>query len=301
MKIIDRGSGAPIVVIPGIQGRWEWMKPGIDALAQQSRVITFSFCDEPTSGGRFDEARGFWSYVDQVRDALDAAGIERAAICGVSYGGLIAAAFVARHPDRVAALVLVSALPPSWKPDGRVASYLRFPWLLTPVFCLGSLRLYREIAAANETWWSGVTAAVRHGINVLRHMFHPGRMARRVHLLSSVLAQSGVEEWIEADLARVQVPTLVVTGEESLERVVPPRVTRRYLELWPHARAATIDRTGHLGLITRPVEFARVVSTFAAEHAPRAIDPAHPDPGSPIPDPGSRIPDPYPVSRRRIG
>jgi aminoacrylate hydrolase len=276
----------PIVVIPGIQGRWEWMKPGIDALAQRSRVITFSFCDEPTSGGRFDETRGFWSYVDQVRDALDAAGIERAAICGVSYGGLIAAAFAARHPDRVASLVLVSALSPSWKPDGRVASYLRFPWLLTPLFCLGSLRLYREIAAANETWWSGVTAAVSHGINVLRHMFHPGRMARRVHLLSSVR--------IEADLARVQVPTLVVTGEESLERVVPPRVTRRYLELWPHARAATIDRTGHLGLITRPAEFARVVSTFATEHAPRAIDPAHPDPGS-------RIPDPHVVSRRRIG
>ena len=300
MNIIDRGSGVPIVVIPGIQGRWEWMKPAIDALAQRSRVITFSFCDEPTSGGRFDDARGFWSYVDQVRDALDAAGIERAAICGVSYGGLIAAAFAARHRDRVASLVLVSALPPSWQPDGHVASYLRFPWLLTPLFCLGSLRLYREIAAANESWWGGVTAAVSHGINVLRHMFHPGRVARRVHLFSSVR--------IEADLARVQVPTLVVTGEDSLERVVPPRVTRRYVELWPHARAATIDRTGHLGLITRPVEFATVVSTFAAEHAPRAIDPAHPDPGSPIPDPGfpipdpgSRIPDPYPVSRRRIG
>ena len=90
-------------------------------------------------------------------------------------------------------------------------------------------------------------------------MFHPGRMARRVHLLSSVR--------IEADLARVQVPTLLVTGEDDLDRVVPPRITRQFLELWPHARAATIARTGHLGLITRPAEFAAVVSTFAAEHA----------------------------------
>jgi len=259
MKIIDRGSGAPIVVIPGIQGRWEWMKPAIDALAQRSRVITFSLADEPTSEGHFDEHAGFWSYVEQIREALDASGIERTAICGVSYGGLIATAFAVRHPDRVASLILVSALPPSWQPDERVTLYVRFPWLLTPLFCLGSLRLYREIAAANEGWWSGVTAAVSHGINVLRHMFHPGRMARRVHLLSSVR--------IEADLARVQVPTLVVTGEDSLERVVPPRVTRRYLELWPHARGATIARTGHLGLITRPADFAAVVSTFAAEHA----------------------------------
>ena len=99
MKIIDRGGGTPIVVIPGVQGRWEWMKPAIDALAQRCRVVTFSLADEPSCGGRFDEARGFDSYVDQVRDALDAAGIDAAAICGVSYGGLIAAAFAARYPD----------------------------------------------------------------------------------------------------------------------------------------------------------------------------------------------------------
>jgi pimeloyl-ACP methyl ester carboxylesterase len=114
-------------------------------------------------------------------------------------------------------------------------------------------------------------------MNVLRHMFHPGRMARRVHLLSSVR--------IEGDLASVQVPVLLVTGEDSLDSIVPPRVTRAYLGLWPHARTVTIARTGHLGLITRPAEFAGIVSTFAAEHAPHAFDRALPDPRSPIPDP----------------
>jgi hypothetical protein len=120
---------------------------------------------------------------------------------------------------------------------------------------------------------------------------------------------------IEADLARVQLPVLVVTGEDALERVVPPRMTRRYLDLWPHARTATIARTGHLGLITRPADFAAVVAAFAAEHAPRAVDGALPDPGYPLPDPEPRIPDPgsplsdprspipdpYVVPRRSIG
>jgi pimeloyl-ACP methyl ester carboxylesterase len=265
MNIVDRGSGVPVVVIPGVQGRWEWMKPGIDALAQEGRVVTFSLADEPSSGARFDEAQGFWSYVEQVREALDALRIDRAAICGVSYGGLIAGAFAARYPGRVSSLILVSALPPSWRPDARVSFYLRFPWLLTPLFCLGSLRLYGEIAAAHDTWWSGMAAACGAGINVLRHMFHPSRMARRVHLLSSVLAPRGVEGRIDAELAGVKVPTLVVTGEESLERVVPPRVTREYLAIWPHARAETLARTGHLGLITRPREFAVLVSRFASD------------------------------------
>ena len=120
MKIVDRGGGTPVVVIPGIQGRWEWMRPAIDALAQRARVITFSLADEPSSGGRFDDTGGFWCYVEQVREALDAAGVARAAVCGVSYGGLIAAAFASRYPERAASLILVSALPPSWRPDNRV-------------------------------------------------------------------------------------------------------------------------------------------------------------------------------------
>ena len=49
MKIVDRGGGTPIVVIPGAQGRWEWMKPAIDVLAQRCRVITFSLADEPSA------------------------------------------------------------------------------------------------------------------------------------------------------------------------------------------------------------------------------------------------------------
>ena len=48
--MIDRGSGTPVVLVPGIQGRWEWMRPAVDALAARCRVLTFSLCDEPTSG-----------------------------------------------------------------------------------------------------------------------------------------------------------------------------------------------------------------------------------------------------------
>ena len=128
MKIVDRGGGTPIVVIPGAQGRWEWMKPAIDALAQRCRVITFSLADEPSAAARFDPQRGFWCYVDQVGATRSMRkGVDRAAICGVSYGGLIAAVFAARYPDRASSLVLVSALPPSWTPDRRVQFFLQAP------------------------------------------------------------------------------------------------------------------------------------------------------------------------------
>src|SRR5688500_9025809 len=244
MKIVDRGSGTPVVVIPGVQGRWEWMQPAIDALAQRCRVVTFSLADEPSCAGRFDEGDGFACYVEQVREALDAADIPEAAICGVSYGGLIAAAFAARYPSRTASLILVSALPAGWLPNARVRFYLRAPRLLMPVFMLASLRMYREIAAANDGVATGMSAALRHGWLVITHMFSPSRMARRVHLLQSVDLQH--------ELSKVTTPTLIITGEPSLDRVVPVADTHAYLRLWPQASIATIARTGHLGLITRP-------------------------------------------------
>jgi pimeloyl-ACP methyl ester carboxylesterase len=259
MRIVDLGSGPPVVIVPGIQGRWEWMKPAVDALARQCRVITFSLADEPSCHGRrgwsANEARfDFSCYVDQIADAMDAAGVQQAAICGVSYGGLIAAAFAARHPERTSALLLVSALPPGWTPDERVNFYLRAPRLLTPLFMIGALRMYREIAAATPGVVNGLAAARRHGWNVLTHMFSPARMARRVTLLRGLTVQD--------ELSLVHVPTLVMTGEPRLDRVVPVSRTMEYLRLWPHAQHVVLTRTGHLGLITRSDEFATLVTSF---------------------------------------
>ena len=259
LTIVDVGSGAPVVLVPGIQGRWEWMKPAVDALSARCRVVTFSLADEPTCGGRFDAEHGFDSYVDQIRQAMDLAGISTAVVAGVSYGGLVAAAFAARHPGRVSGLVLVSAIPPQWTPNARVRFFLRAPRLLSPLFLLNSLRLYREIATATAGVLQGVATAFRHGVNVLTHMMSPDRMARRVHLLESVK--------LDRELAGMRVPTLVVTGEPALDVVLPVRLTEEYMRLWPHAERVTIARTGHIGLITRPDAFAAAVAPFVERHA----------------------------------
>jgi pimeloyl-ACP methyl ester carboxylesterase len=265
MTIIDRGSGTPVVLVPGIQGRWEWMRPAVDALSRRCRVITFSLADEPTSGGHFEEGSGFDSYVLQIRDALDVAGVHSAIVCGVSYGGLIAAAFAARHPERTRGVVVVSALPPAWRPDGRVKFLMRAPKLLSPVFCVNSLRLFNEMVAAREGLGNALLFAVRHLSTVVTHRFSPVLMARRVRLLEM--------NTLETELTQLRAPALIITGQPELERVVPVSLTRDYLRLWPHASTATIAKSGHLGSITRPEEFAEHVARFAEttarQHDPR--------------------------------
>ena len=255
MNVIDRGTGTPVVLVPGIQGRWEWMQPAVDALSRHCRVITFSLADEPTSGAFFDEASGFDCYVRQVNDALAAAAVSSAIICGISYGGLIAAAFGARHPERTRGVIVVSAIPPSWTPDARVRFLMRAPRVLSPVFCINSLRLFGEMVAAREGVVSALSFAVRHLAAVVRHPFSPVLMSRRVRLLDG--------NTLEAELAHLRVPALVVTGQAELDRVVPVSLTRDYLRLWPHAGGTAIARSGHLGSITRPEEFAELVVRFA--------------------------------------
>jgi len=255
VKIIDRGSGTPVVLVPGIQGRWEWMRPAVDALSQRFRVITFSLADEPTGGASFDEGSGFDCYVRQIGDALDAAGVESAIVCGISYGGLIAATFAARHPERTRAVVVVSAIPPSWKPDARARFLMRAPTLLSPLFCVNSLRLLPEMFAAKESLRSAIAFAFRHLATVIGNGFSPRLMARRVRLLEG--------NDLETELTQVRLPTLIVVGQVELDRVVPVAVTREYLRLWPNARFASLARSGHLGCITRPDEFADLITRFA--------------------------------------
>jgi pimeloyl-ACP methyl ester carboxylesterase len=259
MNVHDVGDGPPLILVPGIQGRWEWMRPAVDALARRFRVVTFSLCDEPASGASFDAARGFDCYVDQVLAVMNTRDIARATICGVSYGGMIAAAFAARYPGRTSSLVLISAPPPAWRGNQRTAFYLRAPLLLSPLFALSSLRLFREMRLACGGWLPGIRLAIAHGWAVVTHPGSPGRMARRIQLLERLDLASKV--------VRLKTETLIITGEDGLDGVVPPEDTREYLRIWPHARSAVVARTGHLAVVTRPDEITRLIGDFA----PRSV------------------------------
>jgi pimeloyl-ACP methyl ester carboxylesterase len=84
----------------------------------------------------------------------------------------------------------------------------------------------------------------------------------------------------EADLSRdcceITAPTLALTGEPGLDRVVPPNVTREYLETIGGCRHTVLEGTGHIGLVTRADEFARVVSAFVARAVAESTAPATP-------------------------
>ncbi len=257
MKIIERGSGVAVVMLPGIQGRWEWMAPAVDALAKSCRIITFSLCDEPSSGFSVDPTRGVENYLDQVETVLDRVGLTDVVLMGVSYAGPIAMEFAVRHPDRVRGLLLVSALPPGWQPDRRARFYLRAPLLLSPIFFLDApLRAQREIRAALPTIAQQLRFSIGQATRLFQASLSPSRMATRLQWLG---------QFQFSDPSPFQKPTMILTGEPGLDRVVRPELTRRYLDALPHARHEVIPSTGHLGTLTKPAAFAEIVRRFLDE------------------------------------
>jgi pimeloyl-ACP methyl ester carboxylesterase len=250
----DIGTGPPLVLVPGLQGRWEWMRPAVDALARRFRVLTFSLAGDKGSGTVLAADATFDTYVGQIDAALGEAGEPSATICGVSFGALIAFRYATLHRRRVRQLILASPLPPDFELKGRFRLYRRAPRLLFPVFCLDSgRRVMPEWFASFPKWSDRLHEAVHLGRRVVTAPASPALMGRRIESMRRVNFGDGES---------IDVPTLILTGESGLDRTVPPEISRRYCTLIPHAEIRTLERTGHLGTVTRPEAFAAQVSAF---------------------------------------
>jgi len=247
-------ASLPIVVIPGIQGRWEWMRAAIKALARRSPsgergVWTFSLTDEDGTGDPFEQ------WMTTIGRLIDRAGGGPVVLVGVSFGGLVAVRFAARYPARVAALVLVSTPSPQMRLGPLDLGMVRNPISKLPLFAVrGVRRLAPEIFAAKPTWRERLMFMASYGWVVVTHPVSPRRMAR------------WVRAWQAADItsecARITAPTHLITGEPRLDRVVPVQSTLHYLTLIPGSTFSRLLRTGHIGLVSRPDDFSVLVDEF---------------------------------------
>jgi len=249
VQIIDRGTGPALVLIPGLQGRWEYMRAAVDALSASFRVITFSL-----GTGELDDLAG------QAVRALDESNVPRATICGVSFGGLVALRVAAAHGSRCERLVLASTPPPALRLRARHELYLKAPWLLGPLFLVETpFRLRHELRAAMPNRRD----RRRFSLDALRTGLAAPvsirAMASRARLVLSDAAAR--------DCARIAAPTLIITGEPHLDYVVPVDGSAAYERMIANARRAVLMETGHLGAMTRPREFADLIRAFAGGEA----------------------------------
>ncbi len=262
IAIVERGRGVPVILIPGIQGRWQYFEPTFDALARSCRAITFSLDGEPGAGRPFDRAAGVDGLAGQVDAVLDGLGLDRAVLCGVSFGGLVALRFAATRPARTAGLILASTPGPGFHLRRRHEIYAKLPWLFGPVFLAEMpARVGKELRAAIVSRRERMQFNWRQIRTFLKAPLSMSRMAARARLIGG--PQEAERRRLEA--AAIRVPTLVLTGESLLDHVVPAEGTSEYVSLIRGAAGVRLERSGHLGCITRPEAFAAAIMEFIRE------------------------------------
>ncbi|HSJ99531.1 MAG TPA: alpha/beta hydrolase [Myxococcota bacterium] len=121
------GSGPAVLLVHGAGGGWDQGWELAEALATRGRRVVamsrFGYLRTPLPADASPAAQA-----DAHACLLDALGIERAAIIGISAGGPSSMQFALRHPDRTSALVLLVALAyrpgPAPEPPSPTARFI---------------------------------------------------------------------------------------------------------------------------------------------------------------------------------
>ncbi len=206
----------------------------------------------PGFGGRAPGAADLGSFADTVVRDLDDAGFDRAVVVGCSLGGYVALRLVARHPDRVAALVLVDTRAEADDDPGRTrrtaqAARARaegVAWLpdtLVPALLGETSRHQRPTVV--ESVRDRVAGADPEGV------------ARALEAMRDRPDSAPL-------LPEIDVPTLVVVGAE--DTLTPPETARQLAGAIPGARLEVIPEAGHLSSLERPLAFDAVLLEFLA-------------------------------------
>ena len=155
IEVQQAGEGIPLLMIHGSGGGHDqgmaWARPLVQQGVRVIAMSRFGYLRTPRPADASPEAQA-----DAHVCLLDALGISKAAVMGVSAGGPSAMQTAIRHPNRVSALVLV--VPIAWKP-GTVADS-------APLLSDGMDALLLRLLGSDFLFWAALHVArdplIRH-------------------------------------------------------------------------------------------------------------------------------------------
>lgn len=243
----EEGRGDPLLMIMGLGcclRMWHALRP---IFAKHFRLILF----DNRGVGSSASPRGPHWIRNMARDAatvLDAAGVDRAHVLGVSMGGMIAQEFAIRFPSRVRKLVLGCTTSIGFP----VHANFRSLWSLVPKI---SASPEEQLKAMEPFLWHPASPRERvdADLAVLRANF-PGRGAFAAQL-------AGILAWRSwRRLPRIQAETLVIHGSE--DRLVPVQNARVLARRIPNSKLVLIPGAGHFFATDQPEPSLRAVLEF---------------------------------------
>ena len=182
---------------------------------------------------------------DRALAELDAAGVGRAVVCGLSLGGYVAFEVWRNARDRVAGLVLANTRAVADAPEGAEGRRALAARLRSEGNVLADAPPPLLSEGASEDLWARVKGWISD---------QPAEA-----IAAAALGMAGRPD-STPDLATIDVPTLVITS--TADTLIPPAVTADMAGQIPGARLQTIEGAGHLSNVEGSDAFAEAL----AEH-----------------------------------
>ncbi|MGH2864960.1 MAG: alpha/beta fold hydrolase [Solirubrobacteraceae bacterium] len=230
------GDAVPIVLLHGLTATRRYVVMGSRALQRAGyRVLAYDARGHGRSTPAPDRAYGYEHLAGDLLAVLDAAGIERAVLAGASMGAHTAVRFALEHPERVAALAIITpAFHPaaSARDEQELARWDALARGLREGGVEGFLDAY-ELAAVPATWRATVETVLRQRLGAQEH---PQAVADALE----VVPRSRPFDRL-AELEAIAAPTLVVGSRDAADPEHPLAVGGLYARTIPGARLVVED------------------------------------------------------------
>jgi pimeloyl-ACP methyl ester carboxylesterase len=186
----------------------------------------------------------FDAFVSDLEAVVDASGITRFALFGISQGCAVSIAYAVRHPERVSHLILYGGYALGWNKRARSAAQKEEDTALLTLMRLGWGKenpAFRQLFTSQ--FMPGGTKEQADWFNELERITVSGDVAARMF-------EATGETDVTALLPQVRVPTLVLHARDDAR--VPFEAGRRMAAGIPGARFVTLQGQNHLFLETEP-------------------------------------------------
>lgn len=245
---VDGADHAPVVVLlhPIATHSAIWA-PQVAAWGAAFRLVRIDLPGHGASAPA-EGSPDLGDYAAAVHAVLAELGIRRAAIVGLSLGGMVAQAFALAYPEMVRALVLAHT-------SARTDDAVRELWSRR-LALFEEQGLEAQVAPTLERWFTRSFAAASP--MTMRWL------AQQIRATSPAGYRSAVQAIQRLDfldrLKEIKAPALVVAG--AADSAVPPAAASVLAASIPGARLVVLDDAAHIGNVQQPVAFTETVGSF---------------------------------------
>lgn len=239
-------SAPPLVLLHCVGADSGMWAPQMAAFRAKRRVIAI---DLPGHGdsSEIPAEPSMASFADRVAETLDALRIERCDMVGLSLGGMVAAAFALRYPQRLSRMAIC---------DARLDAPKDYVALWDALIARAESEGMQAIAEAMTERWFGaaVGAADPEDVAAIRRTLRRGPVEG---FTRAAKALQGLDMLSKA--AQISAPTLLLVGQQ--DGVLPQAMADLELAM-PRAELHVLPNAGHLSNIDQPDAFGRAVLDF---------------------------------------